>query len=61
MAIKRKSMNNYYSRVLIPAFLILIGLAICLPFVLPQEQRATSGQVYRAIQRIQFRPAPILR
>ncbi len=54
-------MNNYYSRVLIPAFLILIGLAICLPFVLPQEQRATSGQVYRAIQRIQFRPAPILR
>lgn len=54
-------MNRYYSRVLIPAFLIIVALAICLPFVLPQEQRIASNQVYRAIQRIQFRPAPVLR
>ena len=53
---RKKSMNRYFTNVFVPLLLFIITLAICLPFALPQEQRITSGQVYRAIQRIRLGP-----
>ncbi len=53
---KRKTMNRYYSVVLIPMLLFLIAAIVILPFALPQEQFLSSGQVYKAIQQIKWGP-----
>jgi hypothetical protein len=47
-------MNRYFSIVFIPTLLFLIAFAVILPFIVPQEQRVSSSQVYRAIQRIRL-------
>jgi hypothetical protein len=48
-------MNRYFSLVFIPTLLFIIGFAISLPFLLPEEQRISSSQVYRAIQKLTYR------
>jgi len=49
---KRWSMNRYFSYVFIPTLLFIIGFAVSLPFLLPQEQRIPATQVSRAIQKV---------
>jgi hypothetical protein len=49
---KRWSMNRYFSYVFIPTLLLILGFAVSLPFMLPQEQRIPATQVSRAIQKI---------
>jgi hypothetical protein len=53
---RKKTLNRFYANIFIPTLLFIIALAVMLPFALPQEQRITTSQVYRAIQRIRLGP-----